>query len=560
MKHLQVRFSSYLMLGSSIFVATCSPSLGDEPFIDPKNFSAGADNNPIPEEKISARESIRKPQGMGSMTKSLEVSDLSHMINRLSEQVKNLNAQIQTLKNNQEQSVSQIQLTEEIDKIKKPANIIQADQQQKTSEQIIAKTFEDKKDQEKSDIKPNEKKGEINIPGTDTRLKIYGYVKIDAIYDAGVNTGDSSVIPNLALKEIDASAARTGGLRAHAKQTRFGFKSTTPTAKGDLSVVVEGDFFGSNNFGNNISRAASPSSTGYNLRLRHAYGVWNKFLVGQYFSNFSDYETIGYTVEFNGPSGINLTRAPQARYTFDASNQFKVSMALEASHADYTESSTSGSTASARTTATMRGEAFENIGNGFSNLPDFTINMRYGSSDNRWMATLRGMARQIRVKLPADPESSTPNSQIDSKKFGYGVGASFKIKTIGNSNFFTQFNLGKGIGRYIFDLVGQGAAVNYVTHQMKNQFGWGGLFGYEQHFTESVRANVIWSMSGIKLADIYDPQLRVNKRLRAYFFNVIYNPMKNIEFGLEYAYMKRETTQHKKGVGHRIQFGALYRF
>lgn len=74
--------------------------------------------------------------------------------------------------------------------------------------------------------------GTFNIPGTNTSVKIGGYVKADFIYDIGPENGDSfaaSAIP----ADGTAGDRRSGKFRAHARQTRLNFSTWTPTEIGE---------------------------------------------------------------------------------------------------------------------------------------------------------------------------------------------------------------------------------------------------------------------------------------------------------------------------------------
>lgn len=60
-----------------------------------------------------------------------------------------------------------------------------------------------------SDENTPNRSGFIPVPGTNTAIKLGGYVKVDGIYDANQFTGDSSNLPNLRLKGLDADAMRS---------------------------------------------------------------------------------------------------------------------------------------------------------------------------------------------------------------------------------------------------------------------------------------------------------------------------------------------------------------
>ena len=413
------------------------------------------------------------------------------------------------------------------------------------------------------------KKGQFKVPGTDTHLRIYGYVKLDAIYDAGAPSGDSSVIPALALRNFELNANRTGQMRLHARQSRFGFETNTPSQHGHIKTVIEGDFFGTNNFvattgpassgaaTPQINRSTSTQTGAYNFRLRHAYAEVGPWLFGQYFSVFSDYSTLGETVEFNGPTGSNLIRQPQIRYTKKVDDHLTIAAGLEAGNSDYYDQS-----------GLQKGEVVDGIGDGYSGLPDLTFSAKYAGYKDQWSFSVRGMARQIRVRIVSNTPAENGGA-FHKKKMGYGLGASFKLFTHGKNNLFSQVNFGDGIGRYIFDLSGMGASINTSLQRMETVFGLGWLIGYQHFWTEKLRSSFIWSTSGVKQTDLHTPvntqnntlsSNTINRRLKAGFMNIIYSPRPNIDLGAEFAYFRRETIAGLKGVAKRFQFCGTYRF
>ena len=76
-------------------------------------------------------------------------------------------------------------------------------------------------------------------------------------------------------------------------------------------VRVEGDFNSPSAF--NYSTEATTNGT--NFRIRHAYGEYAGFLVGQTWANFMDLGSLPDTVDFNPHGAFALTRQPGVKYT-----------------------------------------------------------------------------------------------------------------------------------------------------------------------------------------------------------------------------------------------------
>ena len=105
--------------------------------------------------------------------------------------------------------------------------------------------------------------GSFKIPGTNTSVKIGGYVKADFIYDVDADLGDSFAASAIPADGSDADR-KSGNFRSHAKQTRLNFSTWTPTEVGEVKLFIESDFFGQGG-----NQTFSNSTT---FRLRHAYG------------------------------------------------------------------------------------------------------------------------------------------------------------------------------------------------------------------------------------------------------------------------------------------------
>lgn len=107
---------------------------------------------------------------------------------------------------------------------------------------------------------------------------------------------------------------------------------------------------------------------------------------------------------------------------------------------------------------------------------------------------------------------------------------------------------------YVFDDHGQMQANEFdaltlgishkITPKLRSTLG----FGYMRADDDNTFANLV-----------YGDETQ-NKALKQGWVNVFYNPVKPINFGLEYMYGERETFNHKKGLDNRVNFTAIYDF
>jgi hypothetical protein len=141
-----------------------------------------------------------------------------------------------------------------------------------------------------------------DLPAPIAEVVVYGYVKGDVIYDFDKDLGDSFSVPEI----WSSGGGGDNHIRLHARQSRFGIRSRTDTAIGQIRTQIEGDFFS----GGNV------------FRLRHAYGEWDMtpswtFLAGQTWSTASLHPIGLSTVDFSGSAGPNaFPRRAQVRMTY----------------------------------------------------------------------------------------------------------------------------------------------------------------------------------------------------------------------------------------------------
>ena len=137
-----------------------------------------------------------------------------------------------------------------------------------------------------------------------SKFEVYGFVMTDAGYNFNQIQGDwFDVVRPTKLPSFKNEFAPDGNAFFSVRQTRFGIKSTTPTAVGNLFTQFEFELFGT---------GVDAGQT--TLRLRHAYGEIGHFGVGQYWSPFMDIDVFPNTIEYWGPTGMVFFRNVQARW------------------------------------------------------------------------------------------------------------------------------------------------------------------------------------------------------------------------------------------------------
>jgi len=177
------------------------------------------------------------------------------------------------------------------------------------------------------------------IPGTDTSLRVGGFVDITGLYylqgnntsnpgTPSSNSGQNGNLGSIPLGEGFIPGAANGGVVAQSanhsrsngvytmspQQSRLDIETRTPTAWGESRTFFSFDWAGSNSFVPLSAQQAGGDSLV--PRLRFAYGTLGGFLGGQALSNFSDADADTESMEFGGAMGsTGGQRIPQVRYT-----------------------------------------------------------------------------------------------------------------------------------------------------------------------------------------------------------------------------------------------------
>ena len=198
------------------------------------------------------------------------------------------------------------------------------------------------------------------IPGTDTSIRVGGFVDITALdflqgansanpgtptTNAGQNGNLASIpigeafVPGApAIAGVPGSAGVVAQALNHSRsngvytmspqQSRLDVETRTPTAWGESRTFFSFDWAGSNNFVPLSAQQAGGDSLV--PRLRFAYGTLGGFLGGQALSNFSDADADTESMEFGGAMGsTGGQRIPQVRYTLAGPYGSAFSMSAE---------------------------------------------------------------------------------------------------------------------------------------------------------------------------------------------------------------------------------------
>ncbi|MBW6389830.1 DcaP family trimeric outer membrane transporter [Billgrantia antri] len=357
--------------------------------------------------------------------------------------------------------------------------------------------------------------GSFKVPGTDTSVQIGGYVRLDTIYDLDQDLGDSLFVEGIDTSEGSSNAS----FRAHARQSRLFFKTSTPTAFGPATTHLEGDFFGGG--GNEVF------SNSRGFRLRHAYGEWNGLLAGQTWSNFMQFAAYPSTVDFDGPVGVSFIRQAQLRYTLPLGAS---ALSFSAENAEAT--GFSGSRDSA---------------------PDLTARYRWGG-DNATIETA-AVVRRLKVDEGAANDSAT----------GYGLMLAGNIGVGPDTTLMAGAIFGDGIGRYLYTASGSsdgdegiGAAFVVADGNLETIEAYGFNVAVAQQWNDKFSSSLSYGqVRGDRPGDLFPESTR---KLESIHFSHFYRVTEPVTLGFEVSHGRKELQSRESGDNTRLQFSAQYSF
>ena len=366
--------------------------------------------------------------------------------------------------------------------------------------------------------------GSFKLPGSDTSVTIGGYVKLDAIYSdpsAGAgSTADQQYEAGSVPVGPNAGNNERGQVKLHARQSRLNFRTSTPTAHGELGTFLEFDLFG--------AAGTESVSNSNGLRVRHAYGTFGNLLVGQTWTTFSDPAIYPETVDFGGPAGVIFARQAQVRWTQPFTGG-QWSVALENPET---------------VVALPSGESFRPDDDRF---PDLAANAKFETRAGSY--SFAGLVRQIRIDSPSAPSTRT-------ERWGGAIGANGLIPLRGGDDIRLSAAIGNAIGRYSIGFLSDGVIGSDNALLLANQ--WLAMAAYRHFWRPNLRSTL--ALSTVRANNPAGTAGSVNKIADSAHLNLIWSPVPRVNLGLEYLRARREIEDGQTGDLNRIQAAAQLLF
>lgn len=365
------------------------------------------------------------------------------------------------------------------------------------------------------------------IVGSETRIKLYGNIRVDMAYDLDASTNSvNNKTGNLPLENSDPTEK---ALNVSVAASRIGLDITRSTEYGDFLGKFEADFWGEGT-SNNDGR----------LRIRQAYGSIGNWLIGQTASPFVNIDTSPELIDFTGSMGGGTQRNVQIRYSKLLNNKNNIMVALEGGDVDnFTgKDQTSGG----------------------SMYPALTTRFDVNLTDLSTLIQLHGMVHNNRVSL---------NNSLKEDKWGWGIGIGAKVQLSTKDSITANYYHVEGDSRYLHYANQNNVAFNVTNVVNEDQETIGFLInpnkyhtyqlGYQHKWMPHFRSNI--SFAAMKFNDNQGyAKAQYNEDLKNIIFNTIYSPVKNIDLGAEYTYGERQTFGNAEGKMSRINLLTRYHF
>jgi glutaminase A len=364
-------------------------------------------------------------------------------------------------------------------------------------------------------------------------FEIYGFAMLDIGEDfKQINPNWYDTMRVTKLPSFEDQFGKDVSYFAGVRQSRLGFRSSTPTKLGDLKTTFEFELFGT---------GVDEGQTTF--RLRHAYGELGAFGAGQYWSPFMDPDVFPNSLEYWGPTGMVFFRNVQVRW-MPVKGEHAVTLALERPGASGDQG--------------VYADRIElqNINARFP-LPDFSGAYKY--SQDWGYVRAAGMLRRIKWDDVLEDQFD-----LSGDATGWGLNLSSNINFGKKDVLRMQYVFGEGIQNYMNDSPVDIGIVddlsNPVTPIRGDTIPIRGLVLFFDHtWNEKFTSSVGYSRQD---NDNTVGQTADAFRIGQYALgNVLYHPVPNVMMGGELQWGRRENfSDGFQSDGLKLQFSFKYNF
>ena len=377
--------------------------------------------------------------------------------------------------------------------------------------------------------------GSFLAPGTNTSVRMRGFVRLAALYDFNPMGVPDAFVPN----SIPVPQTYGRNFNMSARMSRFNLETWTPTTWADRTVhtMIEGDFF------NGAGQAAGGG--GNPFRLRHAFFDFGWFRFGQQNSVYMDGTNWPSLVDFQGPNGWINQRQPSLRMTVPVVNRIYWATSVERPFSDI---STNG------------------LGTNVQDVPDFATHLRWEGDVGHLQ--IGGLFRSIGFRSNAGDVSHVTGTGVSGSAVYHPWAILLGTNPVTDpcpsgltrSRILLQCTYGPGTSRYVNDTVGLGldAQVDPLSGELKSVRTTAWNTSYEHWFNEHWLTNLTYSQACAK-GDANQP---IATYLRGQYlaWSFWWIPITRMSFGVEYNWGSRENIDGQAATANRFQSMFQYNF
>jgi hypothetical protein len=358
--------------------------------------------------------------------------------------------------------------------------------------------------------------------GNKARMAIGGYIKLDYIQDFdGAYDRFQYEIQNVPVAG-DGRPDQSGYMNLFARETRFNFDIRSISEAGTpFQIFIEMDFF-------NLDRGAFNQAP----RLRHAYGVMGRLLVGRTWGTQSDLFAVPATIDFAAGDALTGTRRAQIRWEDKLGSKFTYALGLEMLEFPGIDGR-------------------DTVGQASQLLP-----LLAGRITKKTKRGGRLMIGASVFQLRWDGLGDMPNATAIGWGFSFSGREYFGTK---KHYFRWMASYGQGWGSQIVATIGtQSSAIvtPQGTLETMPAYNLGGGVAFRLSNTLVTNINSNWySIDPSQYKEGYDMKAGI-----AGHVNMIWSPIKSINTGIEYMILQRTNVNDTQGTGKRLQLMVKYLF
>jgi hypothetical protein len=371
-------------------------------------------------------------------------------------------------------------------------------------------------------------------------MNVYGFAMADAIYDfkrVDPNWNDTLRVSTIPTQS--GTYGEDGEFVFSVRQSRLGIKGNYGE---DISFILEAELFG---VGGDEGQTTP--------RLRHAWGTYKNFGMGQYWSNFMDIDIFPNTIDYWGPIGMVFYRNQQARYSFPMGDD-ELSISIEdpgtaltvGRFRDTGACDLPNPPADCESVESRAGDLLQ----AYNDLPDFSV--RYRNNGDFGHYQVAGMLRKLGYERL---DTGTKDDEL-----GWGINTSAGINTWGRDMLKLQVVYGEGIGNYMndggIDIAPDSANIENVGAEAIELLGISAY--YDHYWSDRWSTSIGWSMTDLDTTA--GQQGNEFKKGQIAQINLLHYPRDNVLLGTELNWGEREDVDGDTGSDYRIQFSLKVNF